>query len=604
VFHKNRPKVKINVLPAGRELLIPQGENLFEALRAKGLSIPSTCNGAGTCGQCKVRFHRGAPAPKSEDQALLPVDEIEQGWRLSCRHQVTGETTITLPIQRSNLVAKVQRDGPLEDGVVNSGVSVHSLELPSPARDDQHGDIHRLSTVLGKKVNVPLPILQKVPAILRNNNFKVTVIEVDGKVLDLLPNVQFKGIYGVAVDVGTTTLAGYLFDLSSGKQLGVAAAQNPQARFGADVISRIRHVDEKGEQGLKELQTLVLNTVKELIAKIACRTGIDTGAIYKATIVGNPTMLHLLLGINPSAIGQSPYIPVFCSGFSFPASEINLSISPLANVDILPAISAYVGADILAGMLTVNMGGKASIELLLDIGTNGEIVLAVGDKLFVCSTAAGPAFEGGSISQGMSALDGALDRVQIQDHELTCSVIGSKNAIGICGSGLLDAVAVLRRIGLIDASGRLRKTEHPLSSRIEEKGSKTRFLLANEKVPVYLAQRDIREFQLAKGAIRSGIEILMEQADVRKEELERVYIGGAFGSSLRAESLLRVGLLPPIPPDRIVSIGNCAGQGAKLALLDQKSNQKLEKLIEQTEYVELSSSNAFNQLFVKHMHFP
>lgn len=601
---KDSPKIKINVLPAGIELLIEKGENLFAALRAEGLDIPSTCNGAGTCGQCKVRFESNAPTPTSEDQALLQVDEVEQGWRLSCCHEVTGEGTITLPVQTSNLVAKAEQDRPLEDGAVNSGVIVHLIGLPLPTRDDQRGDIHRLSKSLGKKVNVPLTILQRMPAILRNNDFHASIIEADDYVLDLLPNDQFKGIYGVAIDVGTSTLVGYLFDLACGKQLGVAAASNPQARLGTDVISRIRYVHEKSKQGLEELKNLVLDAVNELIVTMTCEMGIDPTAIYKATVVGNPTMLHLFLGIDPSAIGQSPYVPVLRDRVSFQAAEVGLIISPQANVEVLPSISAYVGADILAGMLAVNIGDRDSVELLLDIGTNGEIVLVTQTKLLACSTAAGPAFEGGSIVQGMSALDGAIHQVYIQGQRLICAVVGDKEPTGICGSGLLDAVAELRRIGLIDTSGRLRKTEHSLSSQIVEEGPKARFLLADGGTPVYLTQKDIREFQVAKAAIRTGIEVLMEQAGIVRTDLKRVYIGGAFGSSMRVESLLRAGLLPPIPKERIITVGNCAGQGAKLALLDREEMAKLEILVARAEYVELSLLACFRDSFMQHIQFP
>ena len=252
-------------------------------------------------------------------------------------------------------------------------------------------------------------------------------------------------------------------------------------------------------------------------------------------------------------------------------------------------------------MLYADMGTTDKIELFLDIGTNGEIALAVGKKIFACSTAAGPAFEGASITQGMSALDGAIHKVTLEEDALSCSVIGEKEARGICGSGLLDAVAVLREIGLIDRSGRLRKTEHPLSSRIEGEGTKARFLLSNG---VYLTQKDVREFQLAKGAIRAGIEVMLEHASVDSGSIDRILVGGAFGSSLSSQSLLRTGLLPPIDEERIITLGNSAGQGAKLALCDCKVAQRVHRLIEATEYIELSFVKSFAHTFIKQMHFP
>ena len=278
-----------------------------------------------------------------------------------------------------------------------------------------------------------------------------------------------------------------------------------------------------------------------------------------------------------------------------------MAIAPFAKVEVLPGVSAYVGADIVAGMLYANLGMTDEVVLFLDVGTNGEIALAVGNEIFTCSAAAGPAFEGASISQGMSALDGAIYRVTLDGDELSCAVVGEKEARGICGSGLLDAVAVLRKIGLIDKTGRLRKTEHPLSSRIEGEGTRARFLLSDG---VYLTQKDIREFQLAKGAIRAGIDVLLEHAAVNFDDIDRVLVGGAFGSSLFPLSLLRTGLLPPISVEKIHFLGNSAGQGAKLVLLNRKNEEKLQQLNKRINYIELSFIKDFSQRFVSCMQFP
>ncbi|HHR84889.1 MAG TPA: DUF4445 domain-containing protein [Candidatus Acetothermia bacterium] len=447
----------------------------------------------------------------------------------------------------------------------------------------------------------PLPVLKKLPSILRDSGFSLTVIKTEKEILNLLPNDHSDEIYGVAIDIGTTTLACYLFDLTSGHQLAVAAGSNPQSAFGADVISRIGYVREQGEEGSEELRRLVVDALNQLITGMAQEAGIERDAIYKVTVVGNPTMLHLFLGIDPAAIDHSPYVPVIQNGLTLRGEEVGLAVSPLARVETLPAISAYVGSDIVAGMLYADMGTKDEIELFLDIGTNGEVVLSVGDRMFACSTAAGPAFEGASISQGMSALDGAIHQVTIEDGELSCSVIGGKEARGICGSGLLDAVAALRKIGLVDSSGRLRKSEHPLSSRIEGEGTRARFLLSNG---VYLTQKDIREFQLAKGAIRAGIEVLLEHAAIDSDDINRLLVGGAFGSSLSSLSLLRTGLLPPISVERIRFVGNSAGQGAKLALRDRKLASRLQQLAKDTEYIELSFIESFSHRFIRQMRFP
>jgi len=593
-------KAKLTIMPEKREILLPVGENLLIALRKEGLNILSPCDGAGTCGQCRVRFEQGAPTPTDGDRRFLNSQEIQDGWRLSCLHKVEGEAAIYLMTQTGQLDAKGQKDSPLEGGEIDPGIDAHFLQLSPPGQDDQRADLLRLRERLGQELPVPLPVLKRLPSILRDNEFSLTVIKAEKEILNLLPNDHSHEIYGVAIDIGTTTIACYLFELVDGCQLAVAAGSNPQSTFGADVISRIGYGREQ-KKGSEELRRLVVDALNELITRMVQEVGIKRDAVYKVTVVGNPTMLHLFLGIDPLAIDHSPYVPVIQNGLTLRAEEAGLAVFPFARVEILPAVSAYVGSDIVAGILYADMGTKDAIELFLDIGTNGEVVLAVGSRMFACSTAAGPAFEGASISQGMSALDGAIHRVTIEDGELSCSVLGGKEARGICGSGLLDAVAALREIGLIDSSGRLRRTEHPLSSQIEGEGTKARFLLSDG---VYLTQKDIREFQLAKGAIRAGIEVMLEHASIGSDGIDRILVGGAFGSSLSPSSLLCTGLLPSIDVGRIISLGNSAGQGAKLVLLNRRNTQHLQQLIKKTNYIELSFIKEFSQKFITHMQFP
>jgi len=597
-------ELEITLLPSGRRLSILRGGNLLEVLRANGFVLESDCNGMGTCGKCRVKFESGAPPSTSIEARLLQTEEIKQGWRLACRHDVVGPATITLPVTQEVLKTKVQQTEPLQETELNPGASVESLNLTPPDLDDQRSDTERLSMESGGEVKLSLCLLRRIPSILRSCHFKVSVVKEEGNLIDLVPNDHVQGLYGVAIDVGTSTLAVYLVDLETGEQLSAAASRNPQVKYGADVIARIHHIQERGRQGVGELQAVVLEAVNVLLKQLASEVGIQTSSIYKATVVGNPTMIHLLLGIDPSAIGHSPYVPVLCKRFSFQADEIGLGISPCARVEVLPAISGYVGADILAGMLSLSMRYRDLVVLMLDIGTNGEIVLATGNEMLACSTAAGPALEGGSISQGMSALAGAIDHAQIRDKELIYSIIGDAAAVGICGSGLVDLIAELRGIGLIDASGRFCKTEHPLSSRIERKDRQTLFLITNGKSRVYVTQKDVRELQLAKAAMRAGIDTLMDRAGVSAGDVERVCIGGAFGSSMRVGSLLCVGLLPPVQREKIVAVGNCAGQGAKLALLNCRMREKLEELASRTEHVELSFVKSFRESFTKHMRFP
>ncbi len=593
-------KTRITILPEKREILLSVGENLLRALRENGLAIPNPCNGEGTCGQCKVRFEQGALIPTDGDRRFLNSQEIDGGWRLSCLHKVEGEAAIYLTTQTGELDAKGRKDSSLEGGEIDPGIDAYFLQLSPPGRDDQRADLLRLQEGLGQELPVPLPVLKRLPSILRDNEFSLTVVKAEKEILNLLPNDHSDEIYGVAIDIGTTTIACYLFELVGGRQLAVAAGSNPQSAFGADVISRIGYAREQ-EKGSEELRRLVVDALNELITRMVREVGINRDAVYKVTVVGNPTMLHLFLGIDPLAIDHNPYVPVIQNGLTLRAEEASLAVFPFARVEILPAVSAYVGSDIVAGILYADMGTKDAIELFLDIGTNGEVVLAVGKKMFACSTAAGPAFEGASISQGMSALNGAIHRVTIKDGELSCSAIGGKEARGICGSGLVDAVAVLREIGLIDNSGRLCRTEHPLAAQIEGEGTKARFLLSDG---IYLTQKDIREFQLAKGAIRAGIEVVLAHASIGSDDIDRILVGGTFGSSLSPSSLLRTGLLPSIDVGRIIFLGNSAGQGAKLVLLNHRNRQGLQRLIKRTNYIELAFIKTFSREFIAHMQFP
>ncbi len=595
--------VEITLLPERRKILAAKGETVLLALREGWIDISSSCGGEGRCGECRVRFAHPPPVCEG-DRRLLREEEIQQGWRLACLHCVEEPVSIYLEGRSDFFDVKAQMDVVLSHVVVDPRIEAHYLRLPPPQREDQDADLSRLFAALGEKVVVPLPILQQLPHILRASEFALTVVHAGEDVLDLRPGDHAKEIYGIAIDIGTTTLAAYLLDLSCGEQLGLRATENPQAVAGADVITRIHYVQRRGQQGLEELRDRVIAALNGLISDVVSQAGISESTIYEATIVGNPTMLHLLLGIDPFAIGHSPYVPVLHSTQELTASEVGLRIAPFGKVRILPAVSAYLGADVVAGLLYADVGASDRVELFLDIGTNGEIVLAIGNRLVACSAAAGPAFEGASIQQGMSALAGAIDHVFIDDADVCYSVIGGVSAIGICGSGLVDAVAELRRVGLIDCSGRLRATHHSLSPRIEGEGSERRFLLTDKESSVCITQKDIRGCQLAKGAIRAGVEAIFEHARINSSDLDRVLIGGAFGCSLRPESLLRIGLLPWIAPRRISLLGNSAGQGAKIALCDRKASERLQWIVERTEYVELSYLESFPHRFVSHMRFP
>ncbi len=596
-------EVRIKVLPDNDEFVVPSDNTLLEILQDRGLGISSVCNGEGTCGKCKVRFTSTPPPPTEPDHHLLTTEELREGWRLACQHRIKQSTTIFLP-SADQLDVEAKLDKLPNQKKIDPRINVKTVKLTSPGGGDQLADVQRLYAKLPDHPHIPLSVLRKLPSALRENDFQATLVQTEDTILDILSGNKGNAVYGVAIDIGTTTLATYLFDLATGEQLANAADLNPQVELGADVITRIKYVHTNGQQGIDTLQNLVLEKLSELVGRMAKSASIDTSMVYEAIVVGNPTMIHAFLGIDPSAIDHSPYLPVITDALSATASEIGLPINDLARVYSLPSISAFFGADLVAGMLYANLGKNDLVELLIDIGTNGEIALATGNKIFACSTAAGPAFEGGAISQGMIASAGAISSITVKGNTLSCSTIADKSPIGICGSGLLDCVAELNRVGLIDKTGLLRKGSHPLSSRIEGEGTSARFKLSEQDPPVFVTQADIRELQLAKGAIRAGIDALLEHAGLKETELDRVLIGGAFGSSLRPGSLIGIGLLPPLEDESLVFLGNSAGQGAKVVLLDKGIDQELNDIVNRTNYIELSFLKSFSKGFVSRLQFP
>jgi len=410
--------------------------------------------------------------------------------------------------------------------------------------------------------------------------------------------------YGVAIDIGTTTIAAHLFDLGTGRRLAGVASRNPQIPFGADVISRISHVRRHGESGLSDLHDAVVEGLNRLIRRAAELASVPASSIRSAIAVGNPTMLHLLLSVDPSGIGVSPFRPVFSEGMERSAENIGLEIRPDAAVRTFPGISGYVGADIVAGILATDLDEAQGTILFLDIGTNGEVVLAIDGRLTACSTAAGPAFEGASIVQGMPAMDGAIEGVRLEGRRIVCSTIGDVDAVGLCGTGLLSAVAELVAGGAIDRSGRFVDGGSPVEDQLRGEGAERRMRLTDGERPVYLYQRDVREVQLAKGAMRAGIDILLRSAGVAPEELDRILIAGAFSAGLTGEHLVATGLLPEIDPARIRNVGQTAVRGAAISLLDRSRLRAADRIAQSVEVVELSADPSFAGLFVECMAFP
>ena len=597
----------LTILPQGDKLEAEDRDNLFRFLVSHGYRIPSACGGMGTCGKCRVLIHGELMPPTESERVYLSPTELDRGWRLACQQQIHRDMALELPQIDETTRAKELLKQEL-DVVLEPGVEKIYLQLPSPGKDDQRPDTVRLQEGLGVyQLTFPLPVLRKVPHLLRESEFKLTLTKEDTKILDLEPANTTGDLYGLAVDIGTTTLAAYLLDLNTGRELAVRSRMNSQKSFGADVISRIKLVHEQGETGLKELQDAVVSGINILIRQLCQAANIEPNHIYKVTVAGNPTMLQLFTAIDPSQIDHSPYIPVLRDGLVLPAEELGLEVNPRARIYVLPAVSGYVGADIMAGVLFTGLHQSDKLSLFVDIGTNAEIVLGNRENMLACSTPAGPAFEGAAIKYGMSAIPGAIAHVSLNNSsEPELDIIGGGVPKGVCGSGLIDLGAELRNVGLINKRGNLlHQAGLPFTERVTlGERNQPQFQISGGDRPIYLTQQDIRELQLAKGAVQSGVEIILRKWGATAKDVDVVYLAGAFGNYIRRESVLRIGMLPSFPLEKIIPVGNAAGQGAKLCLLNTGKWDEVQALAERVEYFELSYYKAFSDVFVQSMYFP
>ncbi len=493
-------------------------------------------------------------------------------------------------------------------------ISKKHIMLSKPSLNDQRSDTKRLEDELSASLKtLPLSVLRQLPNILRSNEFSVTVITNAATLVGVESGDTTKRLFGIAADIGTTTIASYLLDLSTGKRIATCSFLNPQKKFGADVISRIKHTMDESS-GLNELQSLIVSAINEGITILIDAAGIDRNDIYKIVFTGNTAMMHFLLAICSKNLALAPFIPATDDKIEISAKDIGIDINKNGVALILPSVSAYVGADTLCAVLASGMDELKSISLLIDFGTNGEIVLGNNDWLLACSTAAGPAFEAANIRCGIGGVSGAIDRYLINET-INYSTINDQKAIGICGTGLVDIVSKLYRIGIIDETGRfcdknnLGKLNESISERLTTIDGQPAFVVVkafetkyNENIVI--TQKDVRELQNAKAAIAAGIQVLIARAGINIYDVSKVYLAGGFGTLINPQSAVNIGLLPSELKDKIESIGNAAGSGAQMSLLSRQALSQIEKIKKKMKYVELSSDKSFSDFYVDYMIFP
>jgi len=607
-------RVDLAFQPSGTRVRVPPGVTLFDAASWNGIAIDSTCGGHGTCKKCKIRITDGSVPTSPLDARAFSPDELRDGWRLACRALATADLQIEVPPLVTR--PKAATVGVGRQVILRPAAQKRYLELDEPTLADQRTDLERvLAGVDDLELRVDLGVLRSIGSVLRAADYKVTAVIVDDVLIDVQPGDTTARLYGIAFDLGTTTVVATLLDLTTGTPLAVASMLNKQQPFGADVITRISAV-MMDPDALGTLARLAHETLAELTADVCGQAGVDPAEVCEVALAGNATMTHIALGIDPEPLGVAPFIMAARQLPEIRAADLGLPVHPRARAFPFPAFGAYVGGDITAGLIASGMDRDSRLRLFVDIGTNCEIVLGNRDWLLATAAPAGPAFEGAAIRCGMRAADGAIEVVSMTPDGLDLRVIGDAEPAGLCGSGLVDAVASLVSVGLLDGSGRFVPEDQAaglapgLAGRLTALGQERVFVLHWLGEPgdvarsIYLSQRDVRELQFAKAAIATGWRILLEEAGLDQGDIQQVLLAGSFGSYLSPGNAIRLGLVPKLPVLRVVSAGNVAGEGAKMALLSVRERAGALALQEEVRYVELSDRSDFNDAFVDQLQFP
>jgi uncharacterized 2Fe-2S/4Fe-4S cluster protein (DUF4445 family) len=617
-------KYSVVFLPDQLKVDVATGTSLLEAAQKAGIPLKSTCGGKGTCGKCTVKVIEGAV---SGGQGNIPVTLKDEGFILACTARVESNVQVEVPeefrLHEHQVLLDEDGTGLLTEGKLDilgeyprePLAKKYYLELSPPTLTENASDFSRLITELKKVVpstrfTMTNDVLKTLPEVLRASEWKVTVTVVfqgdKEEIVRVTPGHDHAPAYGIAVDIGTTTVVVALVDLSTGEVVARQGTYNKQAKFGDDVITRMIYADE--ERGLPELQQVVLETINELLDKIFVEYQVTAEEIGVAMVAGNTTMTHLFLGIDPKYIRLEPYIPAAAQYPPVKAKDLGLKMNPQGVVFNFPSVASYVGGDIVAGALVAQLDNEDELVLFIDIGTNGEMILGNRDWLMTCACSAGPAFEGGGISFGMRAMNGAIERINIDPKtlEVQYQTVGNAAPVGICGSGLIDCLAKLRRAGIIDRSGKMQDVS---SARLRKGEEGPEFVLAwadesGIDKDVIISESDIKNLIRAKGAVFAGVRIMLSMADLPVEAIERILIAGGFGNYLNIPDAVRIGLLPDLPADKFSFIGNSSLKGAHLALMSREAFTHAGDIARSMTYLELSLGNAFMDEYVSALFLP
>lgn len=604
---------------ASRRTTVEAGKSYLDAAHAAGIAMEATCGARGRCRSCRIKIVDGEmPPPTIQDTVQLGHDQVRENFRLACQTKIIADSTVMAVPPKSEAGHQIMTadvSAAMDQGlVIDSGVRKYTVHANAPASEhNQTADWDEIHSVLPQTVErrLSLDVMRKIPVALRAKGGQLTVTTFQDRVIDLEAGDTSESLYGMAFDIGTTSIVGSLIDLGTGECLANVGGVNPQAVYGGDLMSRIAYAQFDPKK-LATLRARVLNAIGDFVKEACAEAEVSADHIYKIIVVGNTCMHHVLLGIDVSYVGLAPYAPAINDAIVVSASELPLKAATNAQVCLLPIVAGFVGADTMACVLATRIYDSEEMRALVDIGTNGEVVMGHKGKLMACSAPAGPALEGAQIRHGMRGAVGAVEKIEIGD-DVSCAVIGATPAIGICGSGLIDACAKLVESGVMERSGRfLRKGREllppALQARFIDTPNGIEFVLVDKKDAgkdehITLTQGDVRQIQLAKSAIFSGIAMLQKVMGVADEDLTELMMCGGFGNYINVENAVKIRLVPNLPTEKITYSGNAALMGAQIALLSEPERLRASELARTIEHVGLATHPDFQDLFVEGMSF-
>jgi len=594
-------RYKIDFQPVGRRAECADGETVLDCARYFGVGISSICGGAGTCHACKIQVVSGSASPPTPSELeAFSAAELKDGWRLACQTHVLSDCTVSIPPASMTTPQRLQIEGLEVTTAIEPAVKLYEVRMAPPSLADLTADADRLLKTLHRQHHrrcrrIDTALLGTASPRLRAQQWQCQLAVRGDEVISL--DSPANPCLGLAIDIGTTKIAGYLVDLSNGRTLSRRGVMNPQISYGEDVISRITQAI-KSDKSARKLQMVLIDALNRLAAEMCAEAGAGTENIVDAVVVGNTAMHHLFAGLPVRQLALSPYVPAVSRAVDIKARDINLKLAPGAYVHLLPNIAGFVGADHVAGLLATRLWETRDTVLFIDIGTNTEISLVGGGTITAVSCASGPAFEGGHIKHGMRAAGGAIERVRITGDAVYCQTIDNAPPVGICGSGILDTMAQLHLSGVINSRGKL-GGNHP---RLRNGQGGVEFVLAENREghsEIVVTQRDIRELQMAKAAIGAGIQALLAANRSTEEDIRQVIVAGAFGNYIDISSAITIGMLPALPLERFHQVGNAASTGARLALVSLSQRLLAQRIARKVRYLELARVPDFMQLLMQ-----